>query len=288
MQLLLQHIEALIFASEQPISREEIFSCLKTAYGWELNKDQFLSLMTEIKEKYSSEDFAFELVEIAEGYQFLTKKQYHLAVNILLQIKARKRLSTAALETLAIIAYKQPLSKSEIEHIRGVNCDYSIQKLLEKELIVISGKGDGPGKPLLYATSKNFMEHFGLKSVKDLPKLKELHISENEIGTPVDLMDVPVEEQPGAFSSEQGADDQGSNEEDPAGEFIIEGSVDPLAALGNPEPLSDSQVTDESEFPAESELLYDDTSESGLAGGNLEQDLIEGDETSDLNTDEDR
>jgi hypothetical protein len=114
----------------------------------------------------------------------------------LLQIKAKRRLSTAALETLAIIAYKQPLSKSEIEHIRGVNCDYSIQKLLEKELIVINGKGDGPGRPLLYATSKSFMDHFGLKSVKDLPKLKDLHILDNEIGTPSDLvdqMDVPVD-----------------------------------------------------------------------------------------------
>jgi segregation and condensation protein B len=246
MQLLLQHIEALIFVSEQPITGDEILSCLKTAYGWELKKEQFHSLISELKEKYNAEEYSFELVEIAEGFQFLTKKEYHHAVSVLLQIKAKRRLSTAALETLAIIAYKQPLSKSEIEHIRGVNCDYSIQKLLEKELIVISGKGDGPGKPLLYATSKNFMDHFGLKSVKELPKLKDLHIADNEIGTPSDLMDdneVPVDIDPdapvdkeGEFPQSEGAVNEGvvTNEEaaEEGTEFIIEGTVDPEAAMG--------------------------------------------------------
>ncbi|MFN8154827.1 MAG: SMC-Scp complex subunit ScpB [Bacteroidia bacterium] len=242
MQLLLQHIEALIFVSEQPIAGDEILSCLKTAYGWELKKEQFHSLIAELKEKYQAEEYSFELVEIAEGFQFLTKKEYHHAVSTLLQIKAKKRLSTAALETLAIIAYKQPLSKSEIEHIRGVNCDYSIQKLLEKELIVISGKGDGPGKPLLYATSKNFMDHFGLKSVKELPKLKDLHIAENEIGTPSDLMDsdVPVDIDPDAIpvdlpdGSEGTVIPEAENVEyEEGGEFIIEGTVDAEAGLGN-------------------------------------------------------
>ncbi|MFN0188888.1 MAG: SMC-Scp complex subunit ScpB [Bacteroidia bacterium] len=226
MQLLLQHIEALIFASEQPITGDEVLSCLKTVYGWELKKEQFQSLISELKEKYASEDHSFELIEIADGFQFLTKKEYHHVVNTLLQIKAKKRLSTAALETLSIIAYKQPISKSEIEHIRGVNCDYSIQKLLEKELIIISGKGDGPGKPLLYSTSKNFMDHFGLRSVKDLPQLKELHIADNEIGNPSDLsdpIDVPVDLEPGALIDEV----------DENGEFVVECSVDPQTAMGN-------------------------------------------------------
>ena len=194
MQLLKQHIEAMIFVAEQNITIEEIQSSLKTAYGWELTKKEIVLVMNEIKEQYAAEEHAFELVEIADGYQFLTKKEFHTAVNTLLQIKARKRLSTAALETLAIIAYKQPISKSEMEHIRGVSCDYSIQKLLEKELIIIEGKSDGPGKPLLYGTSKNFMDHFGLKSVNDLPKLKDLHIAENEIGIPADLLDRMIPE----------------------------------------------------------------------------------------------
>ncbi len=226
MQLLLQHIEALIFASEQPITGDEVLSCLKTVYGWELKKEQFQSLISELKEKYASEDHSFELIEIADGFQFLTKKEYHHIVNTLLQIKAKKRLSTAALETLSIIAYKQPISKSEIEHIRGVNCDYSMQKLLEKELIIISGKGDGPGKPLLYSTSKNFMDHFGLRSVKDLPQLKELHIADNEIGNPSDLSD-PID-RPGDLESGALIEDVDEN-----GEFVVEGTVDPQAAMGN-------------------------------------------------------
>jgi len=188
MKLLTQHIEALIFTSDQALTPDEIITCLKTVYGWELKKEDILEIIEEIKLKYIDETFSFELNEIAGGYQFLSKKEFHTAIHVMLQLKEKKRLSTAALETLAIIAYKQPISKPELEHIRGVSCDYSIQKLLEKELVVIAGKGDGPGKPLLYATSKNFMDHFGLRSVKDLPKLKDIQsIDSNEIGMPLDL-----------------------------------------------------------------------------------------------------
>ena len=186
MRLLKQQIEALIFTAEQGISVEEIQSCLKTVYGWEISKEEIRQCISELKEKYHSEDFSFEPVEIAGGFEFLTKKEFHTAIHTLLKIKEQKKLSTAAMETLSIVAYKQPVSKPEIEKIRGVNCDYSIQKLLEKELIVIEGKSDGPGRPLLYGTSKNFMEHFGLKNIKDLPKLKDLHLAENEIGIPAE------------------------------------------------------------------------------------------------------
>lgn len=211
MKLLSQHIEALIFTSDQAISPDEIITCLKTVYGWELKKDDIFEIIEEIKQKYSDESFAFELNEIAGGYQFLSKKEFHAAIHVMLQLKEKKRLSTAALETLAIIAYKQPMSKPELEHIRGVSCDYSIQKLLEKELIVIAGKSDGPGKPLLYATSKNFMDHFGLRSVKDLPKLKDIQsVDSNEIGMPSDLND-EMSEEAGAFGAE--ITDQGDSDE---------------------------------------------------------------------------
>ncbi|MDQ3049957.1 MAG: SMC-Scp complex subunit ScpB [Bacteroidota bacterium] len=190
MKLLAQHVESLIFTSEQAISPEEIIACLKTVYGWELKKDDITIAVKELQERYQDDFYSFELNEIAGGYQFLSKKDYHGAIHVMLQLKEKKRLSTAALETLAIIAYKQPITKPELEHIRGVSCDYSIQKLLEKELIVIAGKSDGPGKPLLYGTSRNFMDHFGLRSVKDLPKLKDIQsIDANEIGIPSDMMD---------------------------------------------------------------------------------------------------
>ena len=220
MKLLTQHIEALIFTSEQATTPDEIITCLKTVYGWELKKEELTEAIEQIKIKFSDEAFSFELNEIAGGYQFLSKREYHSAIHVMLQLKEKKRLSTAALETLAIIAYKQPISKPELEHIRGVSCDYSIQKLLEKELVVIAGKSEGPGKPLLYATSKNFMDHFGLRSVKDLPKLKDIQsVDANEIGMPSELSDeIPVDIAPEDISNENELQDnpeqQPSVEED--------------------------------------------------------------------------
>ncbi len=196
MENLKQNIEALIFTSEQSITLNEIQGALKAAYGWEVTNDNIRQVITELTSKYEADDYAFELVEIAGGFRFLSKKEYYGIVNTMLQINSKKKLTTAALETLAIIAYKQPVSKPEIENIRGVNCDYSIQKLLEKELIVMQGKGDGPGKPILYGISKNFMDHFGLKSAKDLPKLKDVVFDENEIGVPLEMQDTASEEIP--------------------------------------------------------------------------------------------
>src|SRR5690242_18010523 len=120
MQLLKQHIEALIFCSENSITLDEIQASLKLSMGWEVKDEELLAAIEEVRQKYLSDDFAFELCEIAEGYQFLTKKEYHGTLTALLQHKAKKKLSVAQMETLAIIAYKQPISKTEIEHIRGV------------------------------------------------------------------------------------------------------------------------------------------------------------------------
>jgi segregation and condensation protein B len=189
MQLLKQHIEALVFCSENSISLEEIQASLKLSMGWEVEEADLLPAIEEIKQKYQSEEFAFELTEIAEGYQFLTKKQFYGTLTALLQHKATKKLSVAQMETLAIIAYKQPISKSEIEHIRGVNCDYAVQKLLEKDMIMMQGKSDGPGRPMLYATSQNFMDYFGIRNSSDLPQLKDLRAPQNEIGIAAESMD---------------------------------------------------------------------------------------------------
>jgi len=189
MSLLKQHIEALVFCSENSITLEEIQASLELSMGWELSEDELRNALEETRQKYLADEFAFELSEIADGYQFLTKKEYHSTLSALIQHKAKKKLSVAQMETLAIIAYKQPISKTEIEHIRGVNCDYAVQKLLEKDLVEIQGKSDGPGRPILYATSQSFMDYFGIKSVNDLPQLKDLHAEQNEIGVASDLMD---------------------------------------------------------------------------------------------------
>ena len=155
--------------------------------------DQVQTAIDGIIEKYSTDFYPFLVKESGGGYQFLTKKDFHKTVAQLNGEKFLKRLSTAALETLAIIAYKQPITKSEIEAIRGVNCDYSIQKLLEKELIMITGRNENmPGKPLLYVTSKSFMDYFGLNTADDLPKLKEIF---SDIVQPTVISDMPRQEE---------------------------------------------------------------------------------------------
>ncbi len=179
---IIPHIEALIFASDRALPAEEICEHLNSALGFIEDRasiDQVESAITGIQEKYASEFYAFELKQSGGGWQFLTKPQYHKTVALLNGEKFLKRLSVAALETLAIIAYKQPITKSEIESIRGVNCDYAVQKLLEKDLIIISGRNeDAVGKPLIYATSKSFMDYFGINSAGDLPKISEVLMEE--------------------------------------------------------------------------------------------------------------
>lgn len=179
---LVLYIEALIFIASEPISLKDIRKVLVSAFNTSMPSEDIEQALAELKEKYQQEHFAFELVEIAEGFQFMTKSAFHSVVDEYIKENNAKRLSKAALETLAIIAYKQPVVKSEVEHIRGVNCDYTIQKLLEKELIEIQGRDHGPGKPLIYGTSPKFMNYFGLKSIKDLPQLKEFTKRDEEIG----------------------------------------------------------------------------------------------------------
>lgn len=175
---LIPHIESLIFASEKPLTSLEITELINNAFGFMEDKivlDQVEASLEGIVEKYQSEFYPFEVRESGGGWQFLTKRDYHKTVAQLNGDKFLKRLSTAALETLSIIAYKQPVTKAEIEGIRGVSSDYAIQKLLEKELIMITGRNEKlPGHPLVYATSKNFMDYFGINTPEDLPKLKEV------------------------------------------------------------------------------------------------------------------
>ena len=182
MDPLVPHIESLIFAADRPVGVDEIQECLELALETLVASHDIQAALQHLKDRYAEDLYAFELVEIAGGYQFLTKPAYHAAVNTFLRQSARKRLSAAALETLAIIAYKQPVTKPELEAIRGVSCDYSIQKLLEKELIAIAGRSETAGKPLLYGTSDKFMDYFGMKSLQDLPKLRDFKPAEEEIG----------------------------------------------------------------------------------------------------------
>ncbi|MBM3915497.1 MAG: SMC-Scp complex subunit ScpB [Sphingomonadales bacterium] len=172
------HIEALIFASDKPLSTVELTELVNTALGFledRISQDQTEAALQAITEKYETEFYSFEVVQSGGGWQFLTKKEFHKTIAQLNGDKFLKKLSPASLETLAIIAYKQPVTKGEIESIRGVSSDYAVQKLLEKELIVIDGRNEKlPGHPLVYATSRNFMDYFGINSSEELPTIKEV------------------------------------------------------------------------------------------------------------------
>ena len=177
-----QYIEALIFASEQSIRTEEIIYCLQAAFEQQISFEEIDLHIQNITKRYSDPSFAVEIVKLNNGYQFLTKKAFHPVISLLQAQRAKKKLSQAALETLAIIAYKQPVTKLEVEQIRGVNCDYSVQKLLEKELIAITGKSDALGKPILYGTSRMFMDYFGISNIDELPQIKDFTDSSTTIG----------------------------------------------------------------------------------------------------------
>src|SRR5690348_5215667 len=190
---LIPHIEALIFASEKPLTSLEITELLNNIFIEDkITLDQVESAIEGITEKYNSEFYPFEVRQIGGGWQFLTKKDFHKTVAQLNGEKFLKRLSSASLETLAIVAYKQPVTKGEIEAIRGVSSDYAVQKLLEKELIIISGRNEKmPGHPLVYSTSRNFMDYFGINSAEDLPRIREVLAEQLVIPTYIEQAEQP-------------------------------------------------------------------------------------------------
>lgn len=176
MENLHQHIEALVFSSETAVTKEDIISVLSKAFpGTVLDAQIVESVLNDLQEKFRSDIYAFELRVIGGGYQFFTKAEYYNTVATFIGQKEKKRLSTAALETLSIIAYRGPITKVECEKIRGVDCNYSVEKLLEKELIEICGRlENAPGKPILYKVTQTFLDYFGINSTEELPKLKDV------------------------------------------------------------------------------------------------------------------
>ena len=185
------YIEALIFASDQAITRKEIKYALENSFDTRIPAKDIESALAHLQERYHSDDFGIDIAEMSGGFQFLTKPAHHHVIGTYLKLITKKRLSRVALETLAIVAYKQPVAKSELEKIRGVNCDYALSKLLEKELVEITGRGDGPGRPLMYGTSEKFMDYLRLYDLSDLPQLKDFKEPDERIGEPA-----PIEEPP--------------------------------------------------------------------------------------------
>jgi segregation and condensation protein B len=187
MDFLQNHIEALVFCSPTPTKVVDIKACLSEMFNAEVPDEDIAAALGRLEEKYQAEEYSFQLFKAGGGYQFLTKPAYQASISIMLKQQSKKRLSTSAMETLSIIAYKQPISKPEVENIRGVNCDYAIQKLLDKGLIEIQGKSDSVGRPMLYGTSPKFMEYFGINDLTELPTPKDFTNEVNSIGEISDI-----------------------------------------------------------------------------------------------------
>jgi segregation and condensation protein B len=169
-------IEALIFASDEPLTPNEIINAIKGIDGvdTEITEEEIESVVDELNRRYEENGSAFVILKIAHGYSFATRPNHAKYVGFLSTEKSKRRLSNAALETLAIIAYKQPITKPELEMIRGVNSDYTLNTLLEKNLVTISGRAETVGRPLLYSTTDEFLKYFGLRTINDLPKPREI------------------------------------------------------------------------------------------------------------------
>lgn len=182
MDFLQNHIEALVFCSPTPTKIADIKSCLSEMFNADVPEEDIVAALQRVEEKFQADEFSFQLHRSGGGYQFLTKPAYQASIGIMLKQQSKKRLSTSAMETLSIIAYKQPISKTEVENIRGVNCDYAIQKLLDKGLIEIRGKAETIGRPMLYGTSPKFMEYFGINDINELPTPKDFTSEVNTIG----------------------------------------------------------------------------------------------------------
>jgi len=179
-------IEALLLASEKPLTLEQIKLVLDNADGNEVRK-----LIDEMKVEYDTQGRGIRIAEIAGGFQMITAAQFAPFLKKLFKGRHTERLSKPALETLAIIAYKQPLTRNEIELLRNVNVDGVMKSLLDKNLIRISGRKKSPGRPCVYGTTRQFMEHFGLKSLEDLPGMEEF----NALAAKKDLVEVELEEE---------------------------------------------------------------------------------------------
>ena len=169
-------IEALIFSSDEQISSTELIRAIKGIDGeeTEISNNDIESCIDKINADYEERKTPYRIIRIAGGFLFATLPEYAKYIGYLSSEKSKRRLSQAALETLAIVAYKQPITKPELESIRGVNSDYIMNTLLEKNLIAIKGRAETIGRPLLYSTTDEFLKYFALNKLSDLPKPREI------------------------------------------------------------------------------------------------------------------
>ena len=171
-------VEALVFAAKEPLTISQIKVICQgegpQVYLHNLEADEIIESINELNAEYEKTEKPYRIVQIAGGYQFSTLPMYAEWLGRLYKEQSRRKLSQSGIETLAIVSYKQPITKADIETIRGVNCDYVLKTLLEKELVTVVGRAHAPGRPLLYGTTREFLKHFGLNEITDLPRPREI------------------------------------------------------------------------------------------------------------------
>ena len=188
---LLRVIEALLFSAQKPLSIREIVTAIKSAGNEDLPNEfsharqaAAAAALEQLKIEYIEQERAFQLIEKAEGWQLATDPKYALWVRELFPAPKPARLSAPALETLAIIAYRQPITRADVEAVRGVNIDGVLQTLMERGLVKIAGRAEIPGRPLLYETTQFFLDHFGLRNLDELPNVEELRKRDLPVARP--------------------------------------------------------------------------------------------------------
>lgn len=253
---LIQIVEALIYAAPEPVSAAEIAKAVRRAASdhlapeartWEaIGTDEIESVIAELGESLAASGRAIELQEGATGWRFVTRADFAEWIRALLPEMRPEKLSAAALETLALIAYRQPITKADIEAVRGVSVDGTMQKLLDRRLIRTGGRADLPGRPMLYETTEYFMEHFGVKTLDDLPNASELR-----------LVPLPTAEpEPEPAKVEEPAATEPEVEETPAADpdpEAAEESVEETGAADEVLELDDTDLDDPDELPETTE-----------------------------------
>ncbi|MCG8372757.1 MAG: SMC-Scp complex subunit ScpB [Balneolales bacterium] len=214
-------IEALIFASSEPVSGERIRSIIvEHEEQIEISEETVAGFVDKLNDRYEENRLSFRIQELGGGYTFVTESKFHYWLSIFQHQNAYRKLSQSAIESLAIVAYRQPITKPEIDQIRGVDSGYIIRQLMEKALIEVNGRADSPGKPLLYRTTRHFLKHFGLNSVDELPKPREIEdiLKDDDMAEHRRLlmerqMMIDLDEEDEEGVSDQNPEDSGGEEE---------------------------------------------------------------------------
>lgn len=246
---LIQIVEALIYAAPEPVTAAEIAKAIRRAAddhlapearAWDsIGTGEVESAIAELGESLAASGRAIELQEGATGWRFVTRADFAEWIRALLPEMRPEKLSAAALETLALIAYRQPITKADIEAVRGVSVDGTMQKLLERRLIRAGGRADLPGRPMLYETTEYFMEHFGVKTLDDLPNASELR-----------LVPLPTAEpEPEPAKAEEPVAAEPEVEETPAADSDAEAADEPIGEIAELE--QEEEVLEEDETAVE-------------------------------------